>query len=87
MATESVSEAIRRAVELSFPPEACPAVLAALAEVWQWGPKYVRRAIVVLSYGDRGRLEQLVALAGVDARDVLLSLEEPPAGVTRTDLA
>ena len=82
---EPISEAVRRAVEASFPPDDWPAVLAALGRVRYWAED-TRPAVVVLANGNLARLRRLVALAG-DPRDVLLLLEEPPAGVSQIDLA
>ena len=85
--TAPISESIKRAVEASFQANEWPIVLGEIRTVWQWGPEYTRRAILVLSFGNLAKLQQLVKLAHEDARDVLLSLEEPPAGVSHAELA
>src|SRR5579864_2788126 len=78
-----LSENLRQAVDRCFRPDDRQAVLDALASV-QFEP--IREAIVLLAYGDRTRLEELVEIEEMDSRDVLIQLDERCDGLKTAEL-
>jgi len=73
-----LSETLRQAVDQCFRPDDRQLALDALAWVQS---EELREAILILAYGDRTRLEQLVEAEKTDYRDVLIQLDERCAGL------
>jgi hypothetical protein len=78
-----LSERLREAVDRCFRSDDRQPAVDALASVQS---EEMREAIVILAYGDRTRLEQLVESEKTDSRDVWGQLDEREADLKTTEL-
>jgi hypothetical protein len=89
----AISEAIRRAVGLSFPVKNQETVVKSLEKIFpnqgNGSLESTQAAVLVLAYQDKGAVQQLIEDTGGDFREIMKYVEYPnwyQSDLTRQDL-